>query len=250
MTGGVHSAFIDGHHVYLTDDATGSLRVIDFEDPRNPKEVARWQIENPLAKSITLPEGESFIGGPLPARRLREGRSPLPGLLARRSRHPRHRQRRSRAAARRARSSSASSDSTTSISTGPAGWPARTRSSATRTTSSSATRSFRRSSTSSRAIASPCRASSTSSTSRDIEHPRRVAQYAVPEAGAHNMWVDDDVMVHGLLQRRRPRRRRVGRTARRSVPAGPRDRAALDRRSEGLAPEPARSRGAPSRTTA
>ena len=48
VTGGVHSAFIDGHYVYLTDDATGSLRVIDFKDVKAPKEVARWQLENPL----------------------------------------------------------------------------------------------------------------------------------------------------------------------------------------------------------
>jgi hypothetical protein len=34
VTGGVHSAFVDGHYVYLTDDATGSLRIIDFKDPK------------------------------------------------------------------------------------------------------------------------------------------------------------------------------------------------------------------------
>lgn len=45
VTGGVHSAFIDGHYVYLTDDATGSMRVISFKDVKNPKEVARWQVE-------------------------------------------------------------------------------------------------------------------------------------------------------------------------------------------------------------
>src|SRR5437016_679202 len=44
VTGGVHSAFVDGHYVYLTDDATGSLRVIDFQDVKNPKEVARFEI--------------------------------------------------------------------------------------------------------------------------------------------------------------------------------------------------------------
>jgi hypothetical protein len=32
--------------VYLTDDATGSMRVIDFADAKNPKEVARWQVES------------------------------------------------------------------------------------------------------------------------------------------------------------------------------------------------------------
>ena len=52
VSGGVHSAYIDGRYVYLTDDATGSLRVISLADPKKPKEVGRWQIENPLARPI------------------------------------------------------------------------------------------------------------------------------------------------------------------------------------------------------
>src|SRR5262245_11702905 len=51
VTGGVHSAFIDGHYIYLTDDATGSLRVIDFKDVKSPKEVARWQVESHRPKA-------------------------------------------------------------------------------------------------------------------------------------------------------------------------------------------------------
>ncbi|PYR62962.1 MAG: hypothetical protein DMF91_05005 [Acidobacteria bacterium] len=62
LTGGVHSAFIDGHYVYATDDATGSLRVIDFEDVNKPKEVARWEIDKPNMRTIVL-EGESFSAG-------------------------------------------------------------------------------------------------------------------------------------------------------------------------------------------
>ncbi len=62
VTGGVHSAFVDGHYVYLTDDATGSMRVIDFKDVKNPKEVARWQTENPLAGMIQTKEGEQIAG--------------------------------------------------------------------------------------------------------------------------------------------------------------------------------------------
>lgn len=62
VSGGVHSAYIDGHHVYLTDDATGSLRVIDFEDVKKPKEVGRWQVENALARSVKTPQGE-MTGG-------------------------------------------------------------------------------------------------------------------------------------------------------------------------------------------
>lgn len=43
VTGGVHSSFVYQNHVYLTDDATGSMRVISIKDPYRPREVARWQ---------------------------------------------------------------------------------------------------------------------------------------------------------------------------------------------------------------
>jgi plastocyanin len=43
VSGGVHSAFVYQGHVYLTDDATGSMRVISIKDPYNPREVGRWQ---------------------------------------------------------------------------------------------------------------------------------------------------------------------------------------------------------------
>ena len=52
VTGGVHSAFINAHYVYITDDATGSLRMIDFLDAQHPKEVARWEMQNPTATMI------------------------------------------------------------------------------------------------------------------------------------------------------------------------------------------------------
>ena len=47
VSGGVHSAFIYqqpkyGTHVYLTNDATGYMHVIDINDPYHPTEVARW----------------------------------------------------------------------------------------------------------------------------------------------------------------------------------------------------------------
>src|SRR5439155_164330 len=49
VTGGVHSTYVYKAHVYLTDDATGSMRVIDIRDPYHPKQVARWQVERPEA---------------------------------------------------------------------------------------------------------------------------------------------------------------------------------------------------------
>jgi hypothetical protein len=64
VTGGVHSAYVNTHYVYLTDDATGSLRIIDFADVKNPKEVARWQVENSgqqgMKVAVPTEEGGGF----------------------------------------------------------------------------------------------------------------------------------------------------------------------------------------------
>ena len=43
VSGGVHSSYVYRGHAYITDDATGSMRVIDIGDPFHPKEVARWE---------------------------------------------------------------------------------------------------------------------------------------------------------------------------------------------------------------
>jgi plastocyanin len=62
VSGGVHSAYIDSHYFYLTDDATGSLRIIDFQDAKHPKEVARWQTENATAVTINTEIGSMSSG--------------------------------------------------------------------------------------------------------------------------------------------------------------------------------------------
>ena len=46
VTGGVHSAFIWKRYVFATDDATGSLRIIDFSDVKSPRQIARWETPN------------------------------------------------------------------------------------------------------------------------------------------------------------------------------------------------------------
>ncbi len=43
VSGGVHSTYVYQGYVYLTDDATGSMRVIDIRDPHTPRQVARWE---------------------------------------------------------------------------------------------------------------------------------------------------------------------------------------------------------------
>ena len=62
VSGGVHSAYIDSHYVYLTDDATGSLRIIDFQDAKHPKEVARFQVENPTVVTLNTEMGSMSSG--------------------------------------------------------------------------------------------------------------------------------------------------------------------------------------------
>jgi hypothetical protein len=48
VTAGVHSAYVYtqanfGTHVYLTNDGTGALHIIDINNPAKPKEVAQWK---------------------------------------------------------------------------------------------------------------------------------------------------------------------------------------------------------------
>ncbi|MGH7500509.1 MAG: Ig-like domain-containing protein [Longimicrobiales bacterium] len=47
VTGGVHNVWIDGETdlVYACHNGTGSMHIIDISDPRNPREVGRWGLE-------------------------------------------------------------------------------------------------------------------------------------------------------------------------------------------------------------
>jgi hypothetical protein len=69
VTGGVHSVFVytqpkHGTHVFLTDDATGSMRVIDLNDPAKPREVARWQTNRTAGRvlhDIDIRDGLAYL---------------------------------------------------------------------------------------------------------------------------------------------------------------------------------------------
>ncbi len=54
VTAGVHSAYVHqqakyGTHVYLTNDGTGAIHVIDINDPKNPKQVSEFRTARPDA---------------------------------------------------------------------------------------------------------------------------------------------------------------------------------------------------------
>jgi len=65
VSGGVHSTFIYRGYVYLTDDATGSMRVIDIRDPMTPKQVARWETPGSAAgrmlHDIDVQDGLAYL---------------------------------------------------------------------------------------------------------------------------------------------------------------------------------------------
>lgn len=195
VTGGVHSAFVDGHYVYLTDDATGSMRVVDFADVKNPKEVARWEVPNEVATTIHSGEGETIAGRYLHDLQVKDGLAYLAywrdGLVILdvgngiKKGSPEHPQLVSQL---RFNHHELYGN----------GWLAGTHSV------------FRyknyvfigdevfppifdihnRKRIPVRGIAHVVDVS-------DINNPRKVAEYPVPEAGAHNMWVDNDMMYMG-----------------------------------------------------
>ena len=65
VSGGVHSTFIYRGYVYLTDDATGSMRVIDIRDPASPRQVARWETPGSAAgrmlHDIDVQDGLAYL---------------------------------------------------------------------------------------------------------------------------------------------------------------------------------------------
>ncbi len=70
LTGGVHSTFIYqqpkyGTHIYLTNDGTAYLHIIDINDPYHPKEAARWstrpdQLGNSL-HDVDVQDGLAYL---------------------------------------------------------------------------------------------------------------------------------------------------------------------------------------------
>jgi hypothetical protein len=192
VTGGVHSAFVDSHYVYLTDDATGSLRVIDFADVKKPKEVARWEVPN---QSPALAPGEEITGRYLHDVQVKDGLAYLAywrdgvvildvgnGMKGGSPEHPQF----------------VSQLRFNHFELYGNGWIAGTHAV------------FRyknylfvgdevlpqgfdiysRNRPIARGVMHVVDVS-------DISHPRKVAEYAVPEAGSHNMWVENDILYMG-----------------------------------------------------
>jgi hypothetical protein len=195
VTGGVHSAFINKHYVYLTDDATGSLRVIDFGDPQHPKEVARWQTEHPDMQVIESPVGTLANGRYLHDLQVKDGLAYLAywrdglvildvgaGIKGGSPEHPQL----------------VAQYKFNHYELYGNGWLA-----GTHTTfrykdyvfvgDEVFPSSFDISSHERIPVRGICHVMDVS----DIEHPREVATYEIPEGGMHNFWAADDILVAG-----------------------------------------------------
>jgi hypothetical protein len=68
VTSGVHSAFVYhqpkyGTHVYLTNDGTGALHIVDLADPARPKEVAQWRVPGPgpTLHDVDVQDGLAYL---------------------------------------------------------------------------------------------------------------------------------------------------------------------------------------------
>lgn len=52
LTGGVHTTFLDGNHLYAVHDGTADLHVLDISDPTEPRQVGRWGVPNSPGKYL------------------------------------------------------------------------------------------------------------------------------------------------------------------------------------------------------
>lgn len=64
LTGGVHNTFIDGNHVYAVHNGTRDMHVIDISDIRAPREIGRWGIPvnpNKYLHDVWVKDGIAYV---------------------------------------------------------------------------------------------------------------------------------------------------------------------------------------------
>lgn len=173
LSGGVHNVFIDSDYVYAVHNGTNALHVIEIADPANPAEVARWEVERPGKNlhDVFVLDGLAYVSywddGLVildVGNGLRGGSPERPQFVSQIA-YPEG----NTHTAFRYEDYVFVGDEIF-----PPDW-------------------------SPQAPIDP-RGFIHVIDVRDIEHPREVARYEVPEAGSHNVWVEDDILYVAYYQ--------------------------------------------------
>jgi len=63
LTGGVHNVWIEGDLVYAVHDGTNALHIVDISDPMHPVNVGRWQVDNPARTlhDVMVQDGLAYL---------------------------------------------------------------------------------------------------------------------------------------------------------------------------------------------
>ena len=175
LTGGVHNVWISGEHdlVYACHNGTSDLHIIDISDPANPKQVGRWGLdkEDKTLHDVIVQDGYAYLSYwddgviMLDVGAGSHGGSPTEPRLVSQFAYPIGN---THVAWRAGRYLFVGDELF------PSDWSP------------------------SRPIEARGYIHVIDYT--DIEHPHEVARYEVPEAGSHNVWVEDDKLYVGYYQ--------------------------------------------------
>lgn len=175
LTGGVHNVWISGEHelVYAVHNGTRAVHVIDISDPVNPTEVGRWGIDNEQRSlhDVIVQDGYAYVSywddGAviLDVGAGTHGGTPTTPTFVSQFKYPIGN---THVAWRDGRYLFVGDEIF------PEGWDADS--------------------------AIHARGYIHVLDMSDIENPVEVAKYEVPEAGAHNVWVEDDKLYVGYYQ--------------------------------------------------
>ncbi len=63
LTGGVHNVWIEGDIVYAVHNGTAAMHIVDISDPVNPRNVGRWQVDNPARSlhDVIVTDGLAYL---------------------------------------------------------------------------------------------------------------------------------------------------------------------------------------------
>jgi len=63
LTGGVHNVWIEGDLVYAVHDGTNALHIVDISDPMHPVNVGRWQVDDPARTlhDVMVQDGLAYL---------------------------------------------------------------------------------------------------------------------------------------------------------------------------------------------